>query len=107
MTRAERWFAEHGTFFVFIGRLLPTIRSLVSVPAGLLHMQFRRFLIASILGTAAWTALLAAAGFKLGENYKDIDQFLGPISSAVLIGLAIAYAWRVWTHRNYRPPRGK
>lgn len=103
--RADRWFRSHGMAFVFLGRLVPTIRSLVSVPAGLLHMQFRRFLIASILGTAAWTAMLAAAGFKLGENYADIDQFLGPLSSAVLIGLAIVYAWRVWTHRNYRPPK--
>ena len=52
--------------FVFLGRLLPTVRSLVSVPAGLLHMQFRRFLAATALGTAVWTALLAYAGFKLG-----------------------------------------
>ena len=48
---------------------MPTVRSLVSVPAGLLHMQFRRFLAASLLGTAGWTALLAGAGYKLGENY--------------------------------------
>ena len=104
--RADRWFRGHGMMFVFLGRLVPTVRSLVSVPAGLLHMQFRRFLIASTLGTAAWTAMLAAAGFKLGENYADIDQFLGPLSSAVLIGLAVIYVWRVWTHRNYRPPQG-
>ena len=45
--RAERWFASHGTFFVFLGRMLPTVRSLVSVPAGLLKMSFRRFLLAS------------------------------------------------------------
>ena len=50
--RAERWFALHGTFFVFVGRLLPTIRSLVSVPAGLLKMRFRDFFIASTVGTA-------------------------------------------------------
>ena len=105
--RADRWFRGHGMLFVFLGRLVPTIRSLVSVPAGLLHMQFRRFLAASILGTAAWTALLAAAGFKLGENYERIDDYLGPASNLVLIALAVGYVWRIWTHRNYQPPRSE
>ena len=105
--RADRWFREHGMLFVFLGRLVPTVRSLVSVPAGLLHMQFRRFLAASIIGTAGWTALLALAGFKLGENYERIDDFIGPASNAVLVTLAIGYAWRVWTHRTYEPPAEK
>jgi membrane protein DedA with SNARE-associated domain len=98
--RAERWFARHGTAFVFFGRLIPTVRSLVSVPAGLLKMSFRRFMVASTLGTAAWTALLAGAGYKLGENYSDINRFLGPVSSTILITLAIGYVYRVWTHRS-------
>jgi membrane protein DedA with SNARE-associated domain len=98
--RAERWFAQHGTFFVFLGRLLPTVRSLVSIPAGLLKMSFRRFMLASTLGTAGWTALLAGAGFKLGENYRDIDKFLGPASNAILVILAAGYIYRVWTHRH-------
>jgi membrane protein DedA with SNARE-associated domain len=105
--RADAWFRHHGMLFVFLGRLLPTVRSLVSVPAGLLHMQFRRFLAASILGTAAWTALLAGAGFKLGEKYDRIDDFLGPASNAILVTLAIGYLYRVWTHRNYEPPAGR
>ena len=54
------------------------MRSLVSVPAGLLKMSFRRFLLASTLGTAVWTALLAGAGYKLGENYTDIDKIARP-----------------------------
>ncbi len=98
--RAERWFAEHGTFFVFLGRLLPTVRSLVSIPAGLLKMRFKNFLWASTLGTAGWTALLAAAGYKLGEEYADIDKLLGPASSAILGALVLGYIYRVWTHRD-------
>ena len=105
--RADAWFRQHGMWFVFLGRLLPTVRSLVSVPAGLLHMQFRRFLAASLLGTAMWTALLAGAGFKLGENYDRIDEVIGPASNAIMITLAAGYLWRVWTHRNYKPPREK
>ena len=101
--RAERWFAKHGTFFVFLGRMLPTVRSLVSIPAGLLKMSFRRFLLASTLGTAGWTALLAFAGYKLGERYADIDALLGPASNAILVVLAGGYLYRVWTHRDIDP----
>ena len=97
--RAERWFALHGTFFVFVGRLLPTIRSLVSVPAGLLKMRFRDFFIASTIGTAGWTALLAGAGYELGQNYGEIDKILGPASTAIMVVLAAGYIYRVWTHR--------
>jgi len=98
--RAEQWFALHGTFFVFLGRLLPTVRSLVSIPAGLLKMSFRRFLLASTLGTTGWTALLAGAGYKLGENYTDIDKIIGPAANAILVVLIAGYIYRVWTHRH-------
>jgi membrane protein DedA with SNARE-associated domain len=104
--RAERWFATHGTFFVFVGRMLPTVRSLVSVPAGLLKMRFKSFLIASTVGTAGWTAMLAFAGFKLGEHYDDIDAILGPASNAILVLLLVGYFYRVWTHRDIDPGDG-
>jgi membrane protein DedA with SNARE-associated domain len=100
--RAERWFAEHGTFFVFFGRLLPTVRSLVSVPAGLLRMRFKSFFFASLLGTAAWTTILAGAGYKLQNDVSDVERMVGPVSNAVLVVLAIGYAWRLWTHRHQK-----
>jgi len=98
--QAEKWFGIHGTFFVFLGRLLPTVRSLVSIPAGLLKMSFRRFMLASILGTGIWTALLAGAGYKLGENYTDVDKIIGPAANAILVVLVAGYIYRVWTHRH-------
>jgi membrane protein DedA with SNARE-associated domain len=100
--RAERWFAEHGTFFVFFGRLLPTVRSLVSVPAGLLRMRFKSFFFASLLGTAAWTTILAGAGYKLQNDVSEVERMVGPVSNAVLVVLAIGYAWRLWTHRHQK-----
>lgn len=103
LERAERWFRVNGVFFVFLGRMLPTIRSLVSIPAGLLKMRFRSFVIASTIGTAGWTALLAGAGYKLGENYRDINEWLGPASNAILVVLAAGYVWRLWTHRHIAP----
>ncbi len=100
IARAERWFATHGMFFVFFGRLLPTVRSLVSVPAGLLRLRFRSFFVASLLGTAIWTTILAAAGYKLQENVTDVERMIGPVSNAVLIVLAAGYLWRLLTHRD-------
>ena len=106
LLRAEKWFRKHGTLFVSLGRLMPTIRSLVSVPAGLLKMRFRTFFIASTIGTAAWTALLAGAGYKLGQNYRDIDQIIGPASNAIIVLLVIIYVYRLWTHRRIDPATG-
>ena len=98
--RAQKWFRENGIFFVFLGRLVPTVRSLVSIPAGLLKMRFKTFFIASTLGTLGWTALLASAGFKMREHYGEVDQWVGSASNAVLVVLVSAYIWRLWTHRN-------
>ncbi len=97
--RAHRWFDRHGVKLVFLGRLIPTIRSLVSIPAGLLDMRFRNFFIASTIGTALWTALLAGAGYKLQENFHQIGRVIGPVSNAVLIALVVIYVWRLFTHK--------
>ena len=97
--KAHRWFDRYGVWIVLVGRVMPTIRSLISVPAGLLDMRFRNFVIASTIGTAIWTALLAVAGFQLRENYGDIDQWLEPLSNVVLLMLVGAYAWRLLTHK--------
>jgi membrane protein DedA with SNARE-associated domain len=97
--RAERWFAERGTLFVFFGRLVPTVRSLVSVPAGLLRMRFRSFFVASTVGTGLWTALLASAGYKLQQNVANVEEMVGPVANAVLVVLFVGYLWRLWTHK--------
>ena len=97
--RAHRWFDAHGIAFVSVGRLLPTVRSLVSIPAGLLDMRFRNFVIASTIGTALWTAILTGAGYKLQENFRDIGKIIGPMSNAVLIILVAIYVWRLLTHK--------
>jgi membrane protein DedA with SNARE-associated domain len=66
-------------------------------------MRFKSFFIASTLGTAGWTAMLAFAGFKLGEKYEHINELLGPASTAILVVLGIGYLYRVWTHRDIDP----
>ena len=97
--RAHRWFEGHGVAFVLIGRLIPTMRSLVSIPAGLLKMRFRDFFIASTLGTFAWTAILAGAGFRLKSDFHQVDQWMAPLADAVIVVIIVGYLWRLITHR--------
>jgi membrane protein DedA with SNARE-associated domain len=103
--KAEVLFGRFGGLIVFFGRLLPTIRSIVSVPAGLLRMRLKTFLIWSTIGTAGWSSALAIAGYWLGSQFKDIEKVVGPISSAVVALIVVAYIWRQLTWRK-RHPRG-
>ena len=98
--RAQRWFEGHGVAFVLIGRVIPTMRSLVSIPAGLLRMRFRNFLIASTLGTFAWTAVLAGAGFRLRSDFHQVDQWMEPMADAIIVVIVLGYLWRLYTHRS-------
>jgi membrane protein DedA with SNARE-associated domain len=100
IVRAERWFGTRGWLIVGLGRLLPTVRSIVSVPAGLLRMRFLTFTIASTVGTALWTAVLAGAGYLLGERYHDIDRVIGPVANGVIVAILALYAVRLWRGRK-------
>jgi membrane protein DedA with SNARE-associated domain len=95
--RAERLFDKHGGTLVFIGRMLPTVRSLVSIPAGLLRMRFVPFVLWSTLGSALWTAGLALAGWVLGHEFAHVETILGPLSLAVIAAIIGWYLWRVLT----------
>ncbi|MBA3576443.1 MAG: DedA family protein [Sphingomonas sp.] len=97
--RAQHWFEKRGVAFVLIGRLIPTMRSLVSVPAGLLKMRFRDFVIASTVGTFMWTAVLAGAGYRLRTDFDQVDQFIAPAANAVIVVMIVGYLWRLFTHK--------
>lgn len=100
--RGERWFSRHGYLFVCIGRMMPTIRSLVSVPAGLMKMPLLPFLIWSSLGTLGWSAMLAIGGWILGTRFAEMEAWLGLASSLLLIAIGGWYLWRVLTWRPSR-----
>ena len=93
--RGQRLFRTHGSIIVLIARMLPTLRSLISIPAGLYGMTFRRFMIFSTIGTAGWTAALACAGYFLGSQFDDVEKWLGPISTLVIAGIVLTYVWRL------------
>ncbi len=81
----------------------PGVRSLVSIPAGLSEMPLARFVLLTALGSAAWNALLIGIGAQLGENWDDVAAFIGPISTAALLGLVAAIvAFAIWLLRRGR-----
>lgn len=95
--RGERLFAKYGSTIVLIARMIPTLRSLISVPAGLFKMSLRRFLVFSTIGTLGWSAALAGAGYFLGSQFGDVEKWLGPLSTAVIAAIILTYLWRVVT----------
>jgi len=97
--RGARWFADHGGGVVLFGRMVPAIRSVVSVPAGIAHMPIQRFLLLSGMGSLIWTSLLMTAGYKLGEDYDKVAAWAAPISNTVVVLLIGAYLWRLFTFK--------
>ncbi|WP_072384096.1 DedA family protein [Novosphingobium sp. NDB2Meth1] len=95
--RVDKWFDRYGRWAVLFGRLLPGIRTLISVPAGVTGMALGPFLAWTTIGSAAWTAMLAIAGYELGERYGQIATIVEPVSNAVLALAGIWYLWRVAT----------
>jgi membrane protein DedA with SNARE-associated domain len=93
--RARTYFERYQALALFLGRLIPAIRSLISVPAGVNCVPISTFLLWSSLGTALWTLLLAGAGYLLQSQYERVSEWLNPVSNVVLIGLAIWYVYRV------------
>jgi membrane protein DedA with SNARE-associated domain len=85
--KVNNWFDKHGKNAVFFGRMVPGIRTLISLPAGMNQMSFATFTIYSSIGTLIWTLALTTAGFLLGDNYGSIEKYLAPISKLVIFGL--------------------
>lgn len=100
--RARRLFGRFGGVIVMIGRMVPTIRSVISIPAGLVEMRLACFLVWSTVGTAIWCTGLALAGWLLGQQFERIEDVIGPLSTAVMVLIFSTYVWRqiMWRRRQ-------
>ncbi|WP_219415731.1 DedA family protein [Pseudonocardia nigra] len=88
--RAEAWFARHGAKAVFLGRMVPIVRSLISVPAGVERMRPVLFAALTAAGSLIWNTAFVLAGYLLGENWHVVEQYAGIASKAVLVVLVLA-----------------
>ena len=109
LDQAQAWFDRHGGKAVLLGRCVPLVRSLVSVPAGLAHMPPVRFVAYTTLGSALWNTLWIGAGFALGERWELVRPYLKLLESVVVAGVAAALLLFLWRRlprfwrRRFRP----
>lgn len=106
LQKASDWFDRNGNKAVLIGRIVPGIRSLLSLPAGVSAMGVTQFSIYSFIGSLAWSALLAGLGYFLGENYDKVQNYVDPISKIVLVALVLGFAWWVMKRRRAQAQGG-
>jgi len=105
--RGHGLFRKHGPIIVLVARMLPTLRSLISIPAGLFGMSLGRFLVFSTIGTAGWSAALASGGYFLGSQFDDIEKWLGPLSTVIMVGILGTYVWRLARWKPGATPASK
>lgn len=101
--RATEWFRRRGRLGVLLARLVPMVRTLISVPAGISAMPLLPFLLYTTLGTALWTGALTWAGLALGSRFTEVDRYVGPLSWAVVGVALVVYLVRVVRYRRAHP----
>jgi membrane protein DedA with SNARE-associated domain len=99
---ADDWFQRHGLLAVFIGRVLPAVRTYISFPAGLARVPLGRFAVLTVAGAAPWCAALAAVGFFLGANYDRVTGYIG--KAAIVFALVAVVLVVVWFVRGRSAP---
>ncbi|HET6706993.1 DedA family protein [Amycolatopsis sp.] len=90
--RTEAWFTRHGGKAVFLGRMVPIFRSLISLPAGVERMPFGRFLALTTAGSLLWNTAFVVAGYLLGESWSLVNRYASVFQYAVLAAVAVAIA---------------
>ena len=103
LVRAEAWFGEHGETAVFVSRLLPVVRTFISLPAGVAEMPLGRFTLYTFAGCLPWTFALAGVGYALGSRWATVERYFRPISIVVAVLLVGAIVW--WLVRRARAKR--
>lgn len=96
------FFQKHGHWVIFALRFSPLMRTMISLPAGLAHMNRVQFLTYTIAGTTIWNILLIGAGYYLGNNFGELEKYTGPITILTVAVIVGAYVWRVlrWQPRG-------
>jgi membrane protein DedA with SNARE-associated domain len=102
LDRAEAWFRDHGEAAVFVSRLLPVIRTFISLPAGVARMPFGKFTLYTFLGCLPWSFALTWAGVLLGDNWETFLKYGRPVSYAIAALSALAIGWWVWRRLRSR-----
>jgi membrane protein DedA with SNARE-associated domain len=95
---ADRWFQRYGDITIFIGRLLPVIRTFIAFPAGVARMNLWRFSLYTFIGSFLWSIGLAWVGMKLGDHWNTLGVYYHRFEAAIGVVLFLGIAWYIWRH---------
>ena len=98
---ADRWFDRYGQLAVFFSRLLPVIRTFISLPAGIARMHFAPFVIWTFVGSLPWCYVLAYVGFKMGEHWEILGAYFHKFDAVIGIIILAGIVWWVWRHLHH------
>lgn len=103
--KAADYFDSHENWFVLFGRFIPGVRSVIAIPAGLRKMPIASFVGISTIGAAVWNIILVYAGFRLGEDYEKIEEWIGPVSKVVVVLVVLgAIGWIAYRRFSEKKP---
>ena len=105
MAKADQFFQKYGIFSKFIGRILPVLRTFISLPAGIFKVEIKRFIIYSFAGSFIWSAVLGFIGLKLGEHWDSLRSYFHNLD--LLLGLLILAAIIWFIYRHLKRPTAK
>ena len=94
--QAEDWFQKYGELAVFASRMLPVVRTFISVPAGIARMNFWKFSFYTFIGSYPWSLGLAYGGFKLGENWEDLRRVMRPFDFPIAAIILVVVVWFIY-----------
>lgn len=95
---ADRWFEKYGEAAVFISRMLPVVRTFISLPAGIARMHFPRFVLFTFIGALPWCYLLAYIGLKMGERWEELREYFHQFDVAIGVLLVLVLGYFLWSH---------
>jgi membrane protein DedA with SNARE-associated domain len=95
---ADRWFEKYGEAAVFISRMLPVVRTFISLPAGIARMHFPRFVLFTFIGALPWCYLLAYIGLKMGERWEELREYFHHFDVAIGVLLVLVLGYFFWSH---------
>ena len=101
LEKGDRWFAKYGSKAVFWSRMLPVVRTFISLPAGVSGMNFSKFCTLTFLGSLPWNAGLAFVGFKAGENWNILHDYFRSADVVMITLVAVFIGWYVWKHLKH------
>ncbi|MGB2569782.1 DedA family protein [Micromonospora citrea] len=106
LEKADRWFERYGRWAVLIGRVVPVVRSLVSVPAGANRMPMGEFVLLTTLGSGVWNSLIVGLGYALGSRWQDVDRYSSWFNYAIFVVFAfMIVSWAIKKVRRRRARR--